>query len=121
MEQRPILVVDDDEVVRSSVELALADEGFPVVAASDGAAAVAIISHQPLLLVLLDMKMPCIDGLAFAQAYRQQPRPHAPIIVMTTAADPAQCAAEVGAEAFLGKPYELRELLNLVGRILLGA
>jgi two-component system chemotaxis response regulator CheY len=121
MERGPILVVDDDEVIRSSVELALADEGYLVVTAPDGAAALQVIERYPPALVLLDMKMPVMDGWAFAQAYRQQPGPHAPIIVMTAAADAARRAVDVGAVAYLAKPFDLDAFLNLLGRLARGA
>jgi CheY-like chemotaxis protein len=53
MERRPILVVDDDEVIRSSVELALADEGYPVASAPNGAIALHLVAWQQPALILL--------------------------------------------------------------------
>jgi two-component system chemotaxis response regulator CheY len=117
MEERPILVVDDDELILNTVESTLADEGYHVVTAPDGAAALDAIERQEPALILLDMKMPIMDGWAFASAYRRQPEPHAPIVVMTAAADAARRAADVGAEAYLAKPFDLADLLNVVGRM----
>jgi two-component system chemotaxis response regulator CheY len=117
MERRPILVVDDDELIRTTVASTLAEEGYPVVTAPDGAAALDVVEQQPPTAILLDMKMPIMDGWAFARAYREQPEPHAPIVVMTAAADAARRAADVGAEAYLSKPFELDDVLNLVGRM----
>ena len=77
MERRPILVVDDDEAILSAVESTLADEGYPVVTAPDGAAALDVVERQQPTAILLDMKMPVMDGWAFARAYRQQPGPRA--------------------------------------------
>jgi CheY-like chemotaxis protein len=65
--------------------------------------------------------MPTADGWTFAQAYRRQPGPHAPIVVMTAAAEAVRHAAEVGAAAFLAKPFELFELLKVVEGLPLGA
>jgi CheY-like chemotaxis protein len=119
-QERPILVVEDDEPIRSTVESVLADASYLVVTAPNGAAALDLAERQPPALILLDMNMPVMDGWAFARVYRERPGPRAPIVVMT-AVDAGRRAADVDAEAYLGKPFELAELLSLVGRILLGA
>jgi two-component system chemotaxis response regulator CheY len=113
---RSILVVDDDESIRQFVEMALTDEGYDVVTAADGLAALAVIARATPDLILLDMRMPVMDGWSFAAAYRGTPRPHAPIAVLTAARDAAQYAAEVNADAFLPKPFELADLSALVHR-----
>jgi CheY-like chemotaxis protein len=82
--RRPILVVDDDEVIVHSIEFLLVEEGYPVVVAFNGREALARAEAR---LILLDMKMPVMDGWAFAAAYRGLPGPHAPIVVMTAAHD----------------------------------
>jgi CheY-like chemotaxis protein len=68
--------------------------------------------------ILLDMKMPVMDGWAFASAYRQQSGPHAPIIVMTAAHDSRQRASEIAADGFIPKPFDLDDLLALIRRYL---
>jgi two-component system chemotaxis response regulator CheY len=113
----PILVVDDDDVIVGFVAMALKDEGYDVLQAGNGAAALELTrAHQPGM-ILLDMKMPVMDGWAFARAYGEKPGSRAPIVVMTAAADAAERAADVGAEAFLPKPFNLDELLELVERL----
>jgi two-component system, chemotaxis family, chemotaxis protein CheY len=113
----PILVVDDDDVILGFIEMALKDEGYEVLQAPNGAAALELTrSHQPGL-ILLDMKMPVMDGWAFAKAYFEEPRARAPIVVMTAAADAARRAEDIGAEAYLPKPFDLDDLLILVGRM----
>jgi CheY-like chemotaxis protein len=112
----PILIVDDDESIRSFVELALDAEGYEVSTAPNGAVALDVAGRQQPDLILLDMRMPVMDGWAFARAYRSQPGPHAPIVVITAARDAGERAAEVHAEDFLGKPFDLNDLLNVVGR-----
>jgi len=73
-------------------------------------------SRESIDVVLLVMRMPVMDGWAFAQAYRKQPGPHAPIVVLTAAQDAASRAAQIQADDYLGKPFELDDLLNIVAR-----
>ena len=113
---RRVLVVDDDENIRDFVVLALTEEGYEVVTAPDGRVALDLAAAQPPALILLDMRMPVMDGWAFALAYRALPPPHAPIAVLTAARDAAKYAAEISADAHLAKPFGLAELSRLVAR-----
>ena len=116
---RPILVVDDDAAIRRDVAAVLADEGYTVAEAPDGGAALARARAAPPRLILLDMRMPGMDGWEFARRYRARPGPHAPIICVTAAPDAAAVAArgaQIGAVASLSKPFDLEELLALVRR-----
>ena len=113
---RPILVVDDDAAIRRVVAAVLADEGYTVAEAPDGGAALARARAAPPRLILLDMRMPGMDGWEFARRYRRRPGPHAPIICVTAAVDAAARGAQIGAVAALGKPFDLDALLALVGR-----
>ena len=114
IEPRRVLVVDDDESIRDLVEMALSAEGHQVMTAPDGAAALEAIAVSPPDVILLDMKMPVMDGWAFARAYREAPGPHAPIVVVTAAQDAASRAAEVAADGHLPKPFDLDELFRVV-------
>lgn len=113
-EARPILVVDDDPSIRDLIAMALADQGYDVASAPHGAAALEIVGHMQPSMILLDMRMPVMDGWEFARVYRDQPGPHAPIIVLTAARDAGQRAAEITADGFLGKPFDLDDLFSLV-------
>ncbi len=115
-DQRPILVVEDDEAILRSIEQILADEGYAVVAASHGKEALELIERIPPRLILLDMKMPVMDGWEFAAAYHQRHGPHAPILVLTAARDSAARAAEIAAAGYIAKPFDLDILLDLVRR-----
>jgi CheY-like chemotaxis protein len=117
-ERKPrILVVDDDEFIRTCVVEVLSDEGYEVVDAPHGAAALARVDETPPDLILLDMRMPVLDGWGFSRAYRERPGPHAPIVVMTAAQDAAQRAAQVNSDAYISKPFQLDELLDCVARL----
>lgn len=115
-DKTPILIVDDDEAILSTVEFLLADEGYSVVLATNGQEALACAEQQPPCLILLDMKMPIMDGWTFVTAYQKQPGPHAPIIVMTATHEPAGRADAVAADAYIAKPFSIDQLLALVHR-----
>jgi len=111
-----VLVVEDDEGIREFVSMALADEGYDVAAAPHGAAALALVRQAQPNLILLDMRMPVMDGWEFSRAYRQTPPPHAPIIVLTAARDAADRAEQIDADGYLAKPFDVDDLLDLVNR-----
>ena len=116
MAQPRILVVDDDTSIRSFVEMALDSVGYAVSTAGNGAEALTVTNEVQPELILLDMRMPIMDGWTFAEKYREQAGPHAPIVVITAATDAGQRAAEIDADGFLGKPFDLDDLLKLVSR-----
>ena len=113
-----ILVVDDDAAIAATVTAILEDEGYSVLVARDGAEALGLLegSAGAVDLILLDMRMPGMDGWAFAQAYRQLPRPHAPVVTMTAAHSAQTWASEIASEGVLPKPFELTDLLSVVER-----
>jgi two-component system, chemotaxis family, chemotaxis protein CheY len=117
-----ILVVDDDPVTLRIIADTLADEGYEALTAPHGAAALDCLEQRQAAgapaadLILLDMRMPLMDGWAFAEAYRRTPGPHAPIVVMTAAHDALDRAAQIGAEGVLSKPFDLDDLLAIVQR-----
>jgi two-component system, chemotaxis family, chemotaxis protein CheY len=108
-----VLVVDDDPAIRAFVSQALVAEGYEVQTATNGAEALNLIGQQPTHIVLLDMKMPVLDGWGFMKAYcRQEQR--APIIVFSAhikGSEQLLCA-----QAFLAKPFDLETLLDLVAK-----
>jgi CheY-like chemotaxis protein len=111
-----VLVVDDDAGIRDLLELALADAGYAVTLAADGAAALAMVDAVAPDVILLDMRMPVLDGWAFAEAYRRRPGRRAPIVAMTAARDAPGGAAQIAATGYLAKPFDLAELLACVAR-----
>lgn len=113
---KPILVVEDDDDIRDFVQAILTDAGYSVVVAPNGAVALESVEREPPRAILLDMKMPIMDGWEFAQRYRQRVAAAAPIIVMTAAHDARVRAAQVRAIDVLGKPFDLDELLAVVAR-----
>ena len=110
-----ILIVDDDPDIRAVVVQCLLDDGFQVATASNGREALDLIATDPPSALLLDMRMPVLDGWSVARALRgHDVRP--PIIVMTAAQDARRWAAEIEADAYLSKPFDLDELVATVAR-----
>ena len=116
-----ILVVDDDDAIRTCVAELLRGEGYEVSSAVNGAEALDLLAAADgdgPDLILLDMNMPVVDGWAFAREYRRRPGRRAPILVMTAAPDAAQRAAEIEAHAVLPKPFDIDHALETVRRCL---
>ncbi len=115
-----VLVVDDDAPIRDFVRATLEGEGYEVVTAENGSVALQILSgetpYQPDV-ILLDMRMPIVDGWQFAKIYRELPGKKVPIIVLTAATNPAKFAAQINADNFLPKPFDLMDLLDMVEQI----
>ncbi len=113
-----ILVVDDEEIVRESLAGWLRRDGHAVDTASDGKQALEALRADGRGIVLLDLKMPGMDGLeVLAEARRSAPE--AVFVVMTAYAtvDTAVAAMKLGAYDYLTKPFDPEELSILVGRI----
>jgi len=101
-----ILVADDDNYLRASLKSQLMDEGFDVMEASNGADAISLLKSKTFPLVILDLKMPEVNGmgvLKFLKAFSPSTR----VIVLTSYADLAHgtAAAKEGADDFISKPY----------------
>jgi two-component system chemotaxis response regulator CheY len=108
-----VLVVDDDEGIRAVVRDALEFDGYRVVEAPDGAAGLAVLDGVEPCIVLLDMRMPVLDGWGFSRAYRAGDH-RAPLVVMTAAEDADRWCREIGGDGCLPKPFDLDGLLALV-------
>jgi CheY-like chemotaxis protein len=108
------LVVEDEPEIRDFVSMVLDSQGYRVSTAANGALALEEVDREPVDLILLDMRMPVMDGWRFARAYRAASGPHAPIVVLTAAQDAAARAAQINAEGYLGKPFDLDDLLRVV-------
>ncbi len=115
-DRKTVLVVDDDVDLLGMVELLLDEAGYRVLTAAEGHEALDKLSHETPQMILLDMKMPGMNGWEFAREYRAKHNSRAPIIVFTAAEDARKRAEEIGAEGFLGKPFEIDELSRLVDR-----
>ena len=113
-----ILIVDDDESIRQIVRICLTDEGFEVFEAANGQAALAALNEFTPSLILLDLRMPVMDGWEFARLYEQRPGPRAPIVAFVAALNADQDCADLDAADILAKPFDLDDLLRSVRKLL---
>jgi two-component system chemotaxis response regulator CheY len=114
---RKVLIVDDEAEIRSLIAMALQEEGYEVVVAPHGAAALSLVEREHPDVILLDLRMPVMDGWQFARTYHARPGPHAPIIVITAARSARESARPINAAAVLDKPFDLDDLLAAVQRV----
>lgn len=115
-----ILIVDDEGDLRTLFGLCFLRRGHSIVVASNGAEALrCLATHQPDLLVT-DMNMPVMDGVALLRQVRADGHPDLPVIVLTGQADQRAAASAAGADAFLVKPVALRDLAAVAERLLAG-
>jgi len=116
-----ILVVDDEAQIRTTLRGVLSDEGFDVVEAENGRAALAMLARQAPRLAIVDVWMPEVDGIELVQQMRSQ-APGVPIIVISGhgTIETAVRVIRDGAFDFLEKPFQLDALLRVVGRALDG-
>jgi len=112
---RPILVIDDDVEILAMLRDFLEGEGLAVRTAGNGAEALDIVDAVAPALILLDMRMPVLDGWGFAARLRER-RATYPIVVMTAAESAQRWADEIGANGFIAKPFDVDELLQLIER-----
>lgn len=113
-----VLVVEDDADLRNLLTSILEGEGYEVEAAHDGCDALRRLDHRVPDLIVLDLMMPRLDGAAFvAELERMGLRPGVPILVLSAAERAEEEARRIGAEAYIGKPFELLGLLGEVARL----
>ncbi len=105
-----ILVVDDQSSVRQLLQEYLTEQGYRVVTASDGQAALYTARHEHPDLILLDIMMPRMDGYQFLRAYRQEQS--TPVIIITAREEEtdAVLGLDLGADDYVIKPFRMREL-----------
>jgi CheY-like chemotaxis protein len=115
-----ILIVEDDPDLRELLELILTSKGFEVRCCANGRDALESLERRRPDLILLDMKMPVMDGWEFCRALAERGGTHPPIVVVTAAPAPAERAAEVNAQGWLEKPFEYERVEAVVGRLLPG-
>jgi CheY-like chemotaxis protein len=115
-----ILVVDDDPLIRSTVAELLADEGYRVYQAGDGAEALRAVQQVVPNAIVLDLMMPVLDGWQFVDRLRSMPDwRDVPVVVMSATHalhESAERLHAMGVRAVLAKPFDVDALIAIVQR-----
>jgi DNA-binding response OmpR family regulator len=113
-----ILVVDDDEDFRTGLRAALEMKGYQVEEAANGEAALALLADKPPLLVLLDLQMPVMNGREMLQRMRAQDSlKDVPVVIISGFGFEWE-AELMGAQGYIGKPFEPEELEKTIAALL---
>jgi len=106
-----VLVVDDEEIVRNSLQRVLKEAGYDVVTAANGQEALDKVSQLKIELVLLDIKMPGLDGFQVLDLIRKSS--NVPVIMLTAVKEvtTVRDTLSLGADDYVRKPFHTRELL----------
>ena len=119
---KTVLVVDDSVSMRALVSDTLQNAGFKAVEAANGQEALGVVKTLPVLdLVITDLNMPVMDGIAFVQKFRQLAAfKYTPVLLLTTEtrADQKDKAKAAGATGWLTKPFDPKQLLAVIQRVL---
>jgi CheY-like chemotaxis protein len=113
-----ILVIDDDEAICDLIGLILGDEGYEVAGCTDPVDGLRLLARRPSGLILLDVRMPAMDGETFVRAYRAMPNATTPIVVFSAVPNVAEHADRLGAVGWISKPFDLDDLISTVNRTL---
>lgn len=116
MSDSRVLVVDDDPDLVQLISGMLEILGYPVVTAANGAEALEAVDRERPALVVLDARMPILDGKGFSNSLKDK-GVEIPILVITGAPDARKWAQDIGADGYLAKPFELTDLLEAVQRL----
>jgi two-component system chemotaxis response regulator CheY len=119
---RSILIVDDSSSLRAVVGIALRGAGYDVLEACDGRDALAKLDGRKVHLIVSDLNMPVMDGIAFLKAVKQLPSYRfTPFVMLTTESADArkQQGREAGAKAWMVKPFKPDQMLAVVQKLVM--
>jgi two-component system chemotaxis response regulator CheY len=120
---KKILIVDDSPVVLAMLEDALVGMGYNVTAAGNGQDGLKRVEAGKFDLIITDLSMPVMDGIAFVKAAKQLPNcKFVPIVFLSSEEDEAKIseAKKAGASTFLRKPFKENQLATIL-KVVLGA
>lgn len=113
-----IALVDDDQNILTSVSMALEEEGFQVFTYTDGAAGLEGVMKEQVSLVVLDIKMPRMDGMETLRRIRE--KSNVPVIFLTSKEDEVDelCGLRMGADDYIKKPFSQHLLIARIKTLL---
>ena len=114
-----VLVVDDDDRLREYLRVNLEMDGYSVREAANAEEGLAALDEEPPDLILLDVMMPEVDGFEMLRRVQERHGVGAiPVIMFSGKVDEAAAAAERGAQAFIGKPFDPQQLIDATKQLL---
>jgi len=117
VESKSVLIVDDDNAVRESIQRVLEQKGYEVAAVADGEQATARFAPEKIDLVLLDLNLPRGSGWDVFERLTTR-YPFVPVIIITGMANQYQTALAAGVSALIEKPVHVPALLKTMGEVL---
>jgi len=108
-----VLVVDDQEVIRDTLQTALDDEGFTVETAANGREALDILERWDPCVILLDLMMPVMDGWTFCAEQRRS-GDRTPVVLLSAAGGLDQEARALSAAGFIAKPFDIDTVISAI-------
>lgn len=120
MSKKRILILDDDRSIVNLIQRLMMDEGYDVVCAYDGEKGLKLVLSENPALVILDINMPKMSGMAF---YREmihltKDRPRIPVLIMTGRNELEDFFKDIKVDGFIAKPFRIQELAAKVQEIL---
>ncbi|WP_374348165.1 response regulator [Chitinimonas sp.] len=119
---KTILIVDDSASLRQTVHIVLAQAGYAVLEAADGIEGLSRLDGRRIHLIISDVNMPNMDGIAFVKAVKLRPDYRfTPIIMLTTEAQENKKleGQMAGAKAWVVKPFQPEQMLRAVSKLVL--
>ena len=118
MPEKKILIADDDAGIVDAMQILLEDEGYEVITTLDGEKVYEMYKQNPDL-VFLDIWMSGINGSTVCKKLKaDEATKNIPVIMFSANRDTAEIATQCGADGFLSKPFEIKELLEIVKKYL---
>lgn len=119
---KTIMIVDDSASIRMIVSMALKDAGYDVIEGVDGKDALSKLDGRKIHLIISDINMPIMDGITFVQEVKKLPAyKFVPVVMLTTESreDKKQQGQMAGAKAWVVKPFQPQQMLNVVSKLIL--
>jgi CheY-like chemotaxis protein len=111
-----VLVVDDHEAIRETLQVALDDEGFSVECASNGREALAVLGRWKPDVILLDLMMPIMDGWAFCEEQKRT-GDRTPIVLLSAAGRLEEHRLALGAAGVIAKPFDIDRVISTIEQL----
>jgi DNA-binding response OmpR family regulator len=108
-----VLIVDDQEVIRDTLQTALDDEGFTVECAANGKEALDILERWDPCVILLDLMMPVMDGWAFCEEQRRS-GDRTPVVLLSAAGGLDEQVKTLRAAGFITKPFDIDNVISAI-------